>query len=158
MATQQKVNSSELYQFVNYMGVELTDNNMTIFTDLYVNFTGFAPQFRCGSFAEKFILWKRYYDEFQETQQQILNTNLFNSPPKDPRQLKPSPIQLPEDLQQIKNEENLFQNFILKNDCPTKPKPPQAQPTETASEPNTHNSSNIDPITTDDIISENFEV
>jgi hypothetical protein len=132
MATQPQ-NSPEFLQFVNYMGVQLTMDNMVIFTDLYVNFTGFVPQYPCNSFAEKFILWKRFYDEFKDTQQQILNTHLFNTPPKDPRQLKTSTVQLPDELQQINSEDNLFQNFILKNDNPTKPDPPQTRAAETPS-------------------------
>jgi hypothetical protein len=132
MATQPQ-NSPEFLQFVNYMGVQLTMDNMAIFTDLYVSFTGFVPQYPCNSFAEKFILWKRFYDEFKDTQQQILNTHLFNTPPKDPRQLKTSTVQLPDELQQINSEDNLFQNFILKNDNPTKPDPPQTRAAETPS-------------------------
>jgi hypothetical protein len=133
MATQPQ-NSAEFLQFVNYMGVQLTMDNMAIFTDLYVNFTGFVPQYPCNSFAEKFILWKRFYDELKDTQQQILNTHLFNTPPKDPRQLKTSTVQLPDELQQINSEDNLFQNFILtKPDSPTKPDPPQTQAAETPS-------------------------
>jgi hypothetical protein len=90
-------------------------------------------QYPCNSFAEKFILWKRFYDEFKDTQQQILNTHLFSTPPKDPRQLKTSTVQQPDELQQINSEDNLFQNFILKNDNPTKPDPPQTQSAETPS-------------------------
>ena len=132
MATQPQ-NNPEFLQFVNYMGVQLTIDNMAIFTDLYVNFKGFVPQYLCNSFAEKFILWKRFYEEFKDTQQQILNTHLFNTPPKDPRQLKTSTVQLPDELQQINSEDNLFQNFILKNDNPTKPDPPQTLAAETPS-------------------------
>jgi hypothetical protein len=78
--------------FVNYMGVELSMDNMTTFTDLFVNFTGFIPQFPCNTLPEKFILWKRYYDDFVAQQNQLANNNLFSTP-KDPRTLKPSKIQ-----------------------------------------------------------------
>jgi hypothetical protein len=98
--------------FVNFMGVELSMDNMAIFTDLFVNFTGFIPQFPCNTLAEKFILWKRYYDEYAVQQQQLNNTNTFNMAPKDPRQLKPQ-IKIESKLSQLNDEKHTFQNFTF---------------------------------------------
>jgi hypothetical protein len=96
--------------FVNYMGVELSLDNMTTFTDLFVNFTGFIPQFPCNTLPEKFILWKRYYDDFVTQQNQLANNNLFSNP-KDPRTLKPAKIQ--DKLATLNNEEYAFQKFTF---------------------------------------------
>jgi hypothetical protein len=98
--------------FVNFMGVELSMDNMAIFTDLFVNFTGFVPQFPCSTLAEKFILWKRYYDEYAVQQQQLNNANTFNMAPKDPRQLKPQ-IKIEPRLSKLNGEKHTFQNFTF---------------------------------------------
>jgi hypothetical protein len=98
--------------FVNFMGIDLSMDNMAIFTDLFVNFTGFIPQFPCNTLAEKFILWKRYYDEYAVQQQQLNNTNTFNMAPKDPRQLKPQ-IKIESKLAQLNDEKHTFQNFTF---------------------------------------------
>ena len=121
MATQLQDNP-EFQHFVNYMGVQLTASNLHIYSDLYGNFAGWSLSITCNSFAEKFIQWKRFYDEYKETQQLILNTNLFNTRPKDPRVLKPTTVQLPHDLQQLNNQSTNFQHFILQN---------EPQPTQT---------------------------
>ena len=121
MATQLQDNP-EFLHFVNYMGVHLTASNLHIYSDLDGNFAGWAPPTTCNSFAEKFIQWKRFYDEYKETQQLILNTNLFNTPPRDPRVLKATTVQLPHDLQQLNNQSTNFQHFILQN---------EPQPTQT---------------------------
>jgi hypothetical protein len=103
MATQQQGNA-EFQQFVNYMGVQLTSANLHMYSDLYGNFAGWCPPITCNSFAKKFIQWKRFYDEYNETQQQIVNTNLFNT-------------QLPNDLQQLNNNQGTnFQHFIMQNE------------------------------------------
>jgi hypothetical protein len=121
MATQLQGNP-EFLHFVNYMGVQLTASNLHIYSDLYGNFAGWPPPTTCNSFAEKFIQWKRFYDDYKETQQQILNTNLFNTQPRDPRVLKTTTVQLPHDLQQLNNQSTNFQHFILQN---------EPQPTQT---------------------------
>jgi hypothetical protein len=121
MATQLQDNP-EFLHFVTYMGVHLTASNLHIYSDLYGNFAGWSPPITCNSFAEKFIQWKRFYDEYKETQPLILNTNLFNTPPRDPRVLKATTVQLPHDLQQLNNQSTNFQHFILQN---------EPQPTQT---------------------------
>ena len=121
MATQLQDNP-EFLHFVIYMGVHLTASNLHIYSDLYGNFAEWSPSTTCNSFAEKFIQWKRFYDEYKETQQLILNTNLFNTPPRDPRVLKATTVQLPHDLQQLNNQSTNFQHFILQN---------EPQPTQT---------------------------
>jgi hypothetical protein len=108
----------DFIMFVNFMGIDLSMDNMTIFTDLFVNFTGFIPQFPCNTLAEKFILWKRYYDEYVAQQHQLTNTNTFNMAPKDPRQLKPQ-IKIESKLAELNNENYTFQNFTFET---TKPK------------------------------------
>jgi hypothetical protein len=115
MATQLQDNP-EFLHFVNYMGVQLTASNLHIYSDLYGNFAGWPPPTTCNSFAEKFIQWKRFYDDYKETQQQILHTNLFNTQPRDPRVLKTTTVQLPHDLQQLNNQSTNFQHFILQNE------------------------------------------
>jgi hypothetical protein len=87
----------EFNHFVNYMGVELTEHNVQIYSDLYRNFTEWPSPSLGNYFAEKFIGWKRFYDDYKETQQQVLNTNLFTTPPRDPRVLKTTNVSLPHD-------------------------------------------------------------
>jgi hypothetical protein len=99
--------------FVNYMGVELSMANMTTFTDLFVNFTGFIPQFPCNTLSEKFILWKRTYDDFVAQQTQHFNNAIFSSP-SDPRTLKPAKIQ--DKLATLNNDEHSFQKFDIKTE------------------------------------------
>ena len=112
----------DFIMFVNFMGVDLSMDNMTVFTDLFVNFTGFIPQFPCNTLAEKFILWKRYYDDYVAQQHQLANTNTFNMAPKDPRQLKPQ-IKIESKLAELNTENYAFQNFTFES---TKPKEPQS--------------------------------
>ena len=112
----------DFIMFVNFMGVDLSMDNMTIFTDLFVNFTGFIPQFPCNTLAEKFILWKRYYDDYVTQQHQLTNTNTFNMAPKDPRQLKPQ-IKIESKLAELNTENYAFQNFTFES---TKLKEPQS--------------------------------
>jgi hypothetical protein len=112
----------DFIMFVNFMGVDLSMDNMTIFTDLFVNFTGFIPQFPCNTLAVKFILWKRFYDDYVTQQNQLTNTNTFNMAPKDPRQLKPQ-IKLETKLAERHTQNYAFQNFTFEN---TKPKEPQS--------------------------------
>jgi hypothetical protein len=119
MATQLQDNP-EFMHFVNYMGVELTEHNIHIYSDLYGHFAGWPSPTTGNSFAEKFIQWKRFYDDYKETQQQILNTNLFNTQPRNPRVLKTANVQLPHDLRQLNNPN--FQHFLLQN---------EPQPTQT---------------------------
>ena len=121
MATPQQDNP-EFSHFVNYMGVKLTEHNAQIYSDLYRNFAGWSsPPNQDYSFAEKFIGWKRFYDEYKETQEQVINTNLFSTPPTDPRVLKTANVQLPHDLRQL--NANTFQHFILQNDPQTSQTP-----------------------------------
>ena len=121
MATPQQGNP-EFSHFVNYMGVKLTEHNEQIYAELYRNFAGWSsPPNQDYSFAEKFIEWKRFYDEYKETQEQVINTNLFSTPPTDPRVLKTTNVQLPHDLRQLNT--NTFQHFILQNDPQTSQSP-----------------------------------
>ena len=106
-------NNPEFTHFTNYMGVQLTITNLQIYSDLYHNFVEWPSPDPTYSFAEKFISWKRFYDEYKETQEQIINTNLFATPPTDPRTLKTVNVPLPQDLQQLNT--NTFQHFILQN-------------------------------------------
>ena len=117
----------EFNYFVNYMGVELTEHNVQIYSDLYRNFAEWSSPSLGNSFAEKFIGWKRFYDDYKETQQQVVNTNLFTTPPRDPRVLKNANVPLPHDLRQLNNAS--FQHFILQND----PQPSQT-PTDGCSD------------------------
>jgi hypothetical protein len=132
-------NNPEFTHFANYMGVQLTEHNLQIYSDLYHNFVGWPSPNQEYSFAEKFISWKRFYDEYKETQEQIINTNLFATPPTDPRTLKTVNVPLPHDLQQLNT--NTFQHFILQNnpqplqtptgscsDCSKESPPPPPQP------------------------------
>jgi hypothetical protein len=106
-------NNPEFTHFTNYMGVQLTITNLQIYSDLYHNFVEWPSPDPTYSFAEKFISWKRFYDEYKETQEQIINTNLFATPPTDPRTLKTVNAPLPQDLQQLNTD--TFQHFILEN-------------------------------------------
>jgi hypothetical protein len=106
-------NNPEFNHFTNYMGVKLTMTNLQIYTDLYRNFIEWPCPNATYSFAEKFINWKRFYDEYKETQEQIINTNLFATPPTDPRTLKTINAPLPKDLRQLDTAP--FQHFILEN-------------------------------------------
>ncbi|CAB3979020.1 Hypothetical predicted protein [Paramuricea clavata] len=145
--------TTEFIQFVNYMGINLSESNMIIYTNLYVNFVQFQPAIFCENFAEKFILWKRLYDEYKATQDQIINTDLFNTPPADRRKLKPSTTQLPEELSKLRTEDetNLFQNFTLKNESPeTKNDFTPVQPAETLNSPKQSDATLLD--TTDNIM------
>jgi hypothetical protein len=112
----------DFIMFVNFMGVDLSMDNMTVFTDLFVNFTGFIPQFPCNTLAEKFILWKRYYDDYVTQQNQLTNNNTFNTAPKDPRQLKPQ-NKIETKLAVLNTEDYAFQNFTFES---TKPKETQS--------------------------------
>jgi hypothetical protein len=114
----------DFIMFVNFMGVELSMDNMTIFTDLFVNFTGFIPQFPCNTLPEKFILWKRFYDDYTMQQQQIANTNAFNMAPKDPRHLTPK-VKIESKLAALNNNDNyVFQNFTFQTTKPDEPQSP----------------------------------
>jgi hypothetical protein len=138
---------------------------MLISQELLCN--SFEPQLLCNSFAEKFILWKRFYDDFKDKQQEIYNTNLFDTTPKDPRLLKTSAIQPPHELQQINDKDKFFGHFILKNDHPTqatnntKPNSPQTQPPQASnpqSQQTTHDLENIDDTIIMNEIAENIEI
>jgi hypothetical protein len=120
-------NNPEFTHFTNYMGVQLTITNLQIYSDLYHNFVEWPSPDPTYSFAEKFISWKRFYDEYKETQEQIINTNLFTTPPTDPRTLKTVNTSLPQDLQQLNTD--TFQHFILQNN----PQPLQT-PTDSCSD------------------------
>jgi hypothetical protein len=112
----------DFIMFVNFMGVDLSMDNMTIFTNLFVNFTGFIPQYPCNTLAEKFILWKRFYDDYSAQQHQLQNNNTFNMAPKDPRHLKPQ-VKIESKLADLNNDDNyVFQNFTFQT---TKPDEPQ---------------------------------
>ena len=150
-------NNPEFIHFTNYMGVQLTIQNVQIYSDLYHNFVGWPSPNPEYSFAEKFISWKRFYDEYKETQEQIINTNLFAIPPTDPRTLKTVNVPLPQDLQQLNTEH--FQHFILENN----PQPLQT-PTDSCSDcskespPQPQNLSIMDPNTLQEIASEHVEI
>ena len=105
------------------MGIDLSMDNMATFT-LFVNFTGFIPQYPCNTLSEKFILWKRYYDEYVTQQAQLTNKSIFNTAPKDPRQLKPTKIQ--NELATLNTEDYAFQNFTFQNESTTKHEQTQA--------------------------------
>ena len=149
----------EFTHFANYMGVQLTEHNLQIYSDLYHNFVGWPSPNQEYSFAEKFINWKRFYDEYKETQEQIINTNLFTTPPTDPRKLKTVNVPLPHDLQQLNT--NTFQHFILQND----PQPLQT-PTGSCSDsskespppPQPQNLSIMDVGTLNEIASQHVEI
>ena len=114
----------DFIMFVNFMGVDLSMDNMTIFTNLFVNFTGFIPQFPCNTLAEKFILWKRFYDDYSAQQHQLQNTNTFNMAPKDPRHLKPQ-VKIESKLAELNNDDNyVFQNFTFETTKPDEPQSP----------------------------------
>ncbi|CAB3987818.1 Hypothetical predicted protein [Paramuricea clavata] len=109
---------------------------MSIFSDLYINFTQFQPPFPCNSFAEKFTLWKRFYDEYKATEQQIIHTDLFNMPAKDPTPTKTLTYTTTRSVAKINGKnDKVFQNFILQNETPTETKNDsvQIQPAETSS-------------------------
>jgi hypothetical protein len=131
-------NNPEFTHFTNYMGGKLTVDNLQIYSDIYYSFVAWPSPNPAYSFAEKFISWKRFYDEYKETQEQIINTNLFATPPTDPRTLKTVNVPLPKDLQQLNT--STFQHFILQNnpqpsqtpndccsDCSEESPPPQPQ-------------------------------
>jgi hypothetical protein len=126
MATPLETNP-EFTHFTNYMGVQLTMTNLQIYADLFRNFVEWPSPNLTYSFAEKFISWKRFYDEYKETQEQIINTNLFATPPTDPRTLKNVDASLPQDLQQLNTD--TFHHFILENN----PQPTQT-PTDSCTD------------------------
>jgi hypothetical protein len=126
MATPLETNP-EFTHFTNYMGVQLTMTNLQIYADLFRNFVEWPSPNLTYSFAEKFISWKRFYDEYKETQEQIINTNLFATPPTDPRTLKNVNASLPQDLQQLNTD--TFHHFILENN----PQPTQT-PTDSCTD------------------------
>ena len=152
-------NNPEFTHFTNYMGVQLTITNLQIYSDLYNNFIEWPSPDPTYSFAEKFISWKRFYDEYKENQEQIINTNLFATPPTDPRTLKTVNTSLPQDLQQLNTD--TFQHFILENN----PQPSQT-PTDSCTDYSKDSSSpqpqNLEPImdvnTLHDIASQHVEI
>jgi hypothetical protein len=152
-------NNPEFTHFTNYMGVQLTMTNLQIYSDLYHNFVEWPSPNPTYSFAEKFISWKRFYDEYKETQEQIINTNLFATPPTDPRTLKNVNAPLPQDLQQLNTD--TFHHFILENN----PQPTQT-PTDSCTDCSKDLSSpqpqNLEPImdvdTLHDIASQHVEI
>jgi hypothetical protein len=151
-------NNAEFTNFTNYMGVQLTITNLQIYSDLYHNFVEWPSPNPTYSFAEKFISWKRFYDEYKETQEQIINTNLFATPPTDPRTLKTVNVPLPQDLQQLNT--NTFQHFILQNNAQ-----PSQTPTDSCSDcskesppPQPQNLSIMDVDTLHEIASQHVEI
>jgi hypothetical protein len=130
----------EFNHFTNYMGVKVSVTNLQIYTDLYFNFVNWPSPNPTYSFAEKFITWKRFYDEYKETQEQIINANLFATPPTDPRTLNPVNTSLPQDLEQLNTSS--FQHFILENN----PEPPQT-PTNSCTDYSKDSSQNLEQTT-----------
>jgi hypothetical protein len=152
-------NNPEFTHFANYMGVKLTTTNLQIYTDLYNNFIEWPSPNPTYSFAEKFISWKRFYDEYKETQEQIINTNLFATPPTDPRTLKNVNAPLPQDLQQLKTD--TFQHFILENN-PQPSQTPADSCTDCSKDLSSPQPQNLESImdidTLHDISSQNIEI
>ncbi|CAB4013044.1 Hypothetical predicted protein [Paramuricea clavata] len=115
------MDATEFLEFINCMGIELNMTNLTIYTNLYVNFSQFQPDAPTDDFSTKFVQWKQTYDRADEIQRQQQHLNTFNTPSRDPRLLKAACTAQPEALASLKNDD-LFQNFIL-----TPPTEPQQQ-------------------------------
>jgi hypothetical protein len=150
-------NNPEFTHFTNYMGVQLTTTNLQIYSDLYHNFVEWPSPDPSYSFAEKFISWKRFYDEYKETQEQIINTNLFATPPTDPRTLKTVNVALPQDLQQLNTD--TFQHFILENNPQPLQTPTDSCPDCSKDSSSPHNPESImDVDTLHEIASQHVEI